>query len=149
MPSVVRSGAQDEGQAGSDPGTRDEGQARPNPDDVAESLPLPTPCVLVGPNLKHSDVKITNPSSQPQPEALVKGFRPRAYLLYRRNLMLTVDEQEGPCYAESRTCVTIPSSDLSQCQTNNWASALKSTNEPPQENTPYVAQTGYGDINGL
>ncbi|GJS09819.1 hypothetical protein Tco_0366615 [Tanacetum coccineum] len=37
MPSVVRSGAQDEGQAGSDPGTRDEGQAGPNPDDAVES----------------------------------------------------------------------------------------------------------------
>ncbi|GJV91826.1 hypothetical protein Tco_1539639 [Tanacetum coccineum] len=63
MPSVVRSGAQDEGQAGSDPGTRDEGQAGPNPDDVAESLPSPTPCVLAGPNLEHSDVEITDPSS--------------------------------------------------------------------------------------
>ncbi|GJW02930.1 hypothetical protein Tco_1561786 [Tanacetum coccineum] len=48
-------GAQDEGQAGSDPGIRDEGQAGPNPDDVAESLPSPTPCVLAGPNLEHSD----------------------------------------------------------------------------------------------
>ncbi|GJX30886.1 hypothetical protein Tco_0240741 [Tanacetum coccineum] len=37
MPSVVRSGAQDEGQAGPDPGKLDEGQAGPNPDDVAES----------------------------------------------------------------------------------------------------------------
>ncbi|GKC32023.1 hypothetical protein Tco_1039317, partial [Tanacetum coccineum] len=27
-----------------------EGQAGPNPDDVAESLPLPTPSVLAGPN---------------------------------------------------------------------------------------------------
>ncbi|GJT40011.1 monodehydroascorbate reductase [Tanacetum coccineum] len=36
MPSVGRSGTQDEGQAGSDPGTPDEGQARPNPDDVDE-----------------------------------------------------------------------------------------------------------------
>ncbi|GJR87294.1 hypothetical protein Tco_0211305, partial [Tanacetum coccineum] len=43
MPSVVRSGAQDEGQAGPDPGTLDEGQAGPNPDDVAESQPLPIP----------------------------------------------------------------------------------------------------------
>ncbi|GJS72580.1 hypothetical protein Tco_0705421 [Tanacetum coccineum] len=42
MPSVVRSGAQDEGQAGPDPGKLDEGQAGPNPDDVAESQPLPT-----------------------------------------------------------------------------------------------------------
>ncbi|GJX54492.1 hypothetical protein Tco_0282861 [Tanacetum coccineum] len=50
MPSVGRSGTQDEGQAGSDPGTLaegqagsdpgtpDEGQAGPNPDDVAESF---------------------------------------------------------------------------------------------------------------
>ncbi|GKA75456.1 hypothetical protein Tco_0781834, partial [Tanacetum coccineum] len=37
MPSVVRSGAQDEGQAGPDPGKLDEGQDGPNPDDVAES----------------------------------------------------------------------------------------------------------------
>ncbi|GKA06117.1 hypothetical protein Tco_0685237, partial [Tanacetum coccineum] len=65
MPSVVRSGAKDEGQAGPDPGTLDEGQTGPNPDDVAESQPLPTPSVLAGPNLEHSDVEITDPSSQP------------------------------------------------------------------------------------
>ncbi|GKC67143.1 hypothetical protein Tco_1099741, partial [Tanacetum coccineum] len=40
MPSLVRSGTKDEGQAGPDPGTLDEGQAGPNPDDVAESQPL-------------------------------------------------------------------------------------------------------------
>ncbi|GKF53154.1 hypothetical protein Tco_0160064, partial [Tanacetum coccineum] len=57
-----------EGQAGPDPGTLDEGQAGPNPDDVAESLSLPTPSVLAGPNLEHSDVEITDPSSQPQPK---------------------------------------------------------------------------------
>ncbi|GJZ82428.1 hypothetical protein Tco_0647601 [Tanacetum coccineum] len=70
MPSVIRSGAQDEGQAGPDPGTLDEGQAGPNPDviNTAESLPLPTPCVLAGPNLEHSD----------------------------ENLKLTVDEQVIP-----------------------------------------------------
>ncbi|GJY82175.1 hypothetical protein Tco_0494926 [Tanacetum coccineum] len=37
MPPVVRSGAQDEGQAGPDPSNQDEGQAGSNPDDVAES----------------------------------------------------------------------------------------------------------------
>ncbi|GKB58217.1 hypothetical protein Tco_0914403 [Tanacetum coccineum] len=93
MPSVVRSGAQDEGQAGSDPGTRDEGQAGPNPDDVAESLPLPTPCVLAGPNLKHSDVEITDPSSQPQPEDMDEGFTAAVYPNVQENLKLTVDEQ--------------------------------------------------------
>ncbi|GKF00051.1 hypothetical protein Tco_0023401, partial [Tanacetum coccineum] len=68
MPSVVRSGAQDEGQAGPDPGKLDEGQAGPNPDDVVESQPLPTPSVLAGPDLEHSD----------------------------ENLKLTVDEQVIP-----------------------------------------------------
>ncbi|GJV23060.1 hypothetical protein Tco_1375755 [Tanacetum coccineum] len=67
MPSVVRSGAQDEGQAG------------PNPDDVAESQPLPTSSVLTGPNLEHSDVEITDPSSQPQPEHMDEGFIGTAY----------------------------------------------------------------------
>ncbi|GKD02242.1 hypothetical protein Tco_1177216, partial [Tanacetum coccineum] len=102
MPSVGRSGTLDEGQAGSDPGTlnegqagsnlgtRDEGQAGPNPDDVAESLPLPTPSVLVGPNLEHSKVEITDPSSQPQPEHMDEGFTATAYPDVQENLKLTV-----------------------------------------------------------
>ncbi|GKC30238.1 hypothetical protein Tco_1037532, partial [Tanacetum coccineum] len=120
MPSVVRSGAQDEGQAGSDPGTqdegqagsdpgtrdegqagsdpgtRDEGQAGLNPDDVAESLPFPTPSVLAGPNLEHSDVEIIEPSSQPQPENMDEGFTATAYPDVQENLKLTVDEQVIP-----------------------------------------------------
>ncbi|GJT87280.1 hypothetical protein Tco_1068997 [Tanacetum coccineum] len=93
---VVRSRTQDEGQAGSNPGTQDEGQAGPNPDDVAESLPLPTPCVLAGPNLEHSDVEITDPSSQPQPEHMDEGFTASAYPDVHKNLKLTVDEQVIP-----------------------------------------------------
>ncbi|GJV63619.1 hypothetical protein Tco_1474447 [Tanacetum coccineum] len=89
-------GTLDEGQAGSDPGTRDEGQAGPNPDDVAESLPLPTPSVLAGPNLEHSDVEITDPSSQPQPEHMDEGFTATAYPDVQENLKLTVDEQVIP-----------------------------------------------------
>ncbi|GJW00203.1 hypothetical protein Tco_1555454 [Tanacetum coccineum] len=110
MPSVGRSGTQDEGQAGSnpgtldegqagsDPGTRNEGQAGPNPDDIniAESLPLPTPSVLAGPNLEHSDVEITGPSSQPQPEHMDEGFTASAYPDVHKNLKLTVDEQVIP-----------------------------------------------------
>ncbi|GJW36559.1 hypothetical protein Tco_0059479 [Tanacetum coccineum] len=72
MPSVVRSGAQDEGQARSDPGTLDEGQARPNPDDI------------------------TDPSSQPQPEHIDEGFTAAAYPDVQENLKLTVDEQVIP-----------------------------------------------------
>ncbi|GJU58986.1 hypothetical protein Tco_1236752 [Tanacetum coccineum] len=96
MPSVVRNRAQDEGQAGSDPGTRDEGQDGPNPDDVVESLPLPTPCVLAGPNLEHSDVEITDPYSQPQPEHMDERFTAAAYPDIQENLKLTVDEQVIP-----------------------------------------------------
>ncbi|GJT20406.1 hypothetical protein Tco_0890343 [Tanacetum coccineum] len=54
-------------------------QTGPNPDDVAESQPLPTPSVLAGPNLEHSDVEITDPSSQPQPEHMDEGFTAEAY----------------------------------------------------------------------
>ncbi|GJY19813.1 hypothetical protein Tco_0392379 [Tanacetum coccineum] len=74
-----RSGAQDEGQAGPDLGTLDKGQAGPNLDDVAESQPLPTPSVLAGPNLEHSDVEITDPSSQPRPEHMDEGFTAASY----------------------------------------------------------------------
>ncbi|GJR24300.1 retrovirus-related pol polyprotein from transposon TNT 1-94 [Tanacetum coccineum] len=89
-------GAKDEGQAGSDPGTRDEGQAGPKPDDVAESLLSPTPCVLAGPNLEHSEVEITDPSSQPQPEHMDEGFTASAYPDVQENLKLTVAEQMIP-----------------------------------------------------
>ncbi|GJZ02723.1 hypothetical protein Tco_0520684 [Tanacetum coccineum] len=57
-PGWIRPWYIDEGQAGSDPGTLDEGQAGSNPDDVTESLPLPTPSVLAGPNLEHSDLTV-------------------------------------------------------------------------------------------
>ncbi|GJY86296.1 hypothetical protein Tco_0500322 [Tanacetum coccineum] len=89
-------GTLDEGQAGSDPGTLDEGQVGSNPDDVTESLPLPTPSVLAGPNLEHSDVVITDPSSQLQPEHMDEGFTASAYPDVHENLKLTVDEQVIP-----------------------------------------------------
>ncbi|GKF75600.1 hypothetical protein Tco_0225044, partial [Tanacetum coccineum] len=92
MPSVVRSGTQDEGQARPDPGKLDEGQAGLNPDDVAESQPLPTPSILAGPNLEHSDVEIIDPSSQPQPEHMDEGFTAAAYPDVQENLKLTVDD---------------------------------------------------------
>ncbi|GJV68270.1 hypothetical protein Tco_1483779 [Tanacetum coccineum] len=87
-------GTLDEGQAGSDPGTRDEGQAGPNPDDIniAESLPLPTPSVLAGPNLELSDVEITRSLSvNLKPVLMDKGFTASASLMCIKNLKLTVD----------------------------------------------------------
>ncbi|GJW93926.1 hypothetical protein Tco_0173598, partial [Tanacetum coccineum] len=92
----IRSRTQDEGQAGSDPSKLDEGQVGPNPDDVAESQPLPTPSVLAGPNLEHSDVEITDASSQPQPEHMDEGFTATAYPNVQENLKLTTNEQVIP-----------------------------------------------------
>ncbi|GJU51337.1 hypothetical protein Tco_1220892, partial [Tanacetum coccineum] len=51
MPLVVKSGDQDESQAGPDPGIQDKGQAEPNPDDVAESRRLNQCCLTDSPNV--------------------------------------------------------------------------------------------------
>ncbi|GJY25477.1 retrovirus-related pol polyprotein from transposon TNT 1-94 [Tanacetum coccineum] len=88
------SGGSDKARLDQDPGKLDEGQAGPNPDDVAESQPLPTPSVLAGPNLEHSDVEITDPSSQPQPEHMDERFIAAAYPDVQENMKLTVDEHE-------------------------------------------------------
>ncbi|GJW34094.1 hypothetical protein Tco_0054126 [Tanacetum coccineum] len=95
-PLVIKSRIKDEGQTRLDPGKLDEGQAGPNPDDVAESQPLPTPSVLAGPNLEHSDVEITDASSQPQPEHMDEGFTATAYPNVQENLKLTTNEQVIP-----------------------------------------------------
>ncbi|GJS28867.1 hypothetical protein Tco_0489487 [Tanacetum coccineum] len=99
MPPVVKSGDQDKGQAGPDPGIQDKGQAEPNPDDLAESQPLSTPGVHAGPNLEHTDVEATNTTSQPQPGQMDEEFTATAYPNVQENLKLTVDEPvipEGP-----------------------------------------------------
>ncbi|GJY50511.1 hypothetical protein Tco_0441358 [Tanacetum coccineum] len=75
-PAGHEDGAQDEGQAGPDPGKLDEGQA--------------------GPNLEHSDVEITDASSQPQPEHIDEGFIATAYPEVQENLKLTIDEHMIP-----------------------------------------------------
>ncbi|GJT08829.1 hypothetical protein Tco_0843291 [Tanacetum coccineum] len=104
MPPVVKSGDQDEGQAGPEPGIQDEGQARPdpgiqdkdqaepNPDDVAESQPLSTPGVHAGPNLEHTDVEATDATSQPQLGQIDEEFTTTAYPNVQENLKLMVDE---------------------------------------------------------
>ncbi|GJW35603.1 hypothetical protein Tco_0058523 [Tanacetum coccineum] len=92
MPPVVKSGDQDKGQAGPDPGIQDKGQAEPNLDDVAESQPLSTPGVHAGPNLKHTDAEATDATSQPQPGQMDEEFTTTAYLHVQKNLKLTVDE---------------------------------------------------------
>ncbi|GJZ83842.1 hypothetical protein Tco_0649015 [Tanacetum coccineum] len=70
-PPVIRSKTQDEGQAGPDP-------------------------VLAGPNLEHSDVEITDASSQLQPKHMDEGFTATAYPNIQENLKLTTNEQVIP-----------------------------------------------------
>ncbi|GKF61529.1 hypothetical protein Tco_0181583, partial [Tanacetum coccineum] len=108
VPPVVKSGAQDEGQAGPNPGKQDEGQAgpdpgiqdkgqdEPNPDDVAETQPLSTTGVHAGPNLKHTDAEATDATSQPQPGKMDEEFTVTAYPNVQENLKLTVDEPVIP-----------------------------------------------------
>ncbi|GJY91265.1 hypothetical protein Tco_0506461 [Tanacetum coccineum] len=52
--------------------------------------------VLAGPNLEQSDVEITAPSSQQQPEHMDEGFTAEAYPDVQENLKLTADEQVDP-----------------------------------------------------
>ncbi|GKD17823.1 hypothetical protein Tco_1206981, partial [Tanacetum coccineum] len=96
MPPIVKSGDQDKGQAGPDPGIQDKGQAEPNPDDVAESQPLSTPGVPAGPNLEHIDAEATDATSQPQPGQMDEEFTAIAYPNVHENLKLTVDEPVIP-----------------------------------------------------
>nr|GEY47679.1 hypothetical protein [Tanacetum cinerariifolium] len=60
VPHVVRIGAQDEGQAGLNPGVQIEGQAGSNLGDDAEPQSQSSPVVHVEPNLKHVDLEATD-----------------------------------------------------------------------------------------
>nr|GEX99927.1 hypothetical protein [Tanacetum cinerariifolium] len=85
-------GVQDEGQAGPNPGEQDEGQARPNPGDAATSQPQSSPVVHDGPNLKHTNLEVTDVSTQPHPEQMDEEFTTTAYPKVHENLKLTVEE---------------------------------------------------------
>ncbi|GJW55666.1 hypothetical protein Tco_0099751 [Tanacetum coccineum] len=112
MPPVVKSGDQDEGQAGPDPGIQDIGQAEPNPDDVAESQPLSTPSVHAGPNLEHTDAEATDATSQPQPGQMDEEFTTTAYPNVQKNLKLTVDEPVIPEEPVSSTGTLLENQDI-------------------------------------
>ncbi|GJT09283.1 hypothetical protein Tco_0856325 [Tanacetum coccineum] len=92
VPPVVKSGAQEEGQAGPNPGKQDEGQAGPNPGNDTVSQPQSTPAVHAEPNLEHTNIEATNASSQPQPEQMDEGFTATVYPNILENLKLAVDE---------------------------------------------------------
>nr|GEW01821.1 reverse transcriptase domain-containing protein [Tanacetum cinerariifolium] len=60
VPPVVKIGAQDEGQAGPNPGEQIKGQARSNLGDDAEPQPQLSPVVHDGPNIEHMDLEATD-----------------------------------------------------------------------------------------
>ncbi|GJY27869.1 putative reverse transcriptase domain-containing protein, partial [Tanacetum coccineum] len=101
---VIKSGAQDKGQARPNPGVQDEGQAGPNPGvqnecqagsnpgDDAESQPQSSLVVHVGPNLEHMDFEATDALTQQNPEQMDEGFIATAYPKVQEILKLTVEE---------------------------------------------------------
>nr|GEU97876.1 uncharacterized mitochondrial protein AtMg00810-like [Tanacetum cinerariifolium] len=68
VPPVVEVEAQDEGQAGPNPGVPTKGQAGSDPGDDAEPQPQSSPVVHAGPNLKHMDLEAMDVSTQLHPE---------------------------------------------------------------------------------
>ncbi|GJR18331.1 hypothetical protein Tco_0966858 [Tanacetum coccineum] len=96
VPPVVKSGAQDKGQAGPNPGKQDEGQAGPNPGNDTVSQPQSTHAVHAEPNLEHTNVEATDASSQPQPEQMDEGFTATVYPNVLETLKLTADEPVIP-----------------------------------------------------
>nr|GEZ38665.1 hypothetical protein [Tanacetum cinerariifolium] len=85
-------GVEDEGQARPNPHEKDKGHARPNPGDAASYQPQSSPVVLAGPNLEHTDLKVTNVSTQPHPEKIDEGFTATVYPKVHENLKLMVKE---------------------------------------------------------
>ncbi|GKC42569.1 hypothetical protein Tco_1060291, partial [Tanacetum coccineum] len=84
VPPVVKSGAQEKGQAG------------PNPGNDTVSQPQSTPAIHAEPNLEHTNVEATDASSQPQPKQMDEGFTATVYPNVLENLKLAVDEPTIP-----------------------------------------------------
>nr|GEU47457.1 retrovirus-related Pol polyprotein from transposon TNT 1-94 [Tanacetum cinerariifolium] len=93
VPPMVKVGAQNEGQAGPNPGVLTEGQAGSNPGDDEEPQPQSSPVVHTGPNREHMDLEATDISTQQNPKQMNEGFTATAYPNVQENLKLTVDKQ--------------------------------------------------------
>nr|GEX61429.1 E-beta-farnesene synthase [Tanacetum cinerariifolium] len=72
-PLVVEVEAQDEGQAGPNPGVLTEGQAGSDPGDDAEPQPQSSLIIHAGLNLEYMDLEATNVSTQLHPEQMDEG----------------------------------------------------------------------------
>ncbi|GKB61430.1 hypothetical protein Tco_0917616 [Tanacetum coccineum] len=123
VPPVVKSGAQDEGQAGPNPsvqdedqarpnpgvlnegqaepnpGEHDEGQAGPNPSDAAASQSPSSHVVHAGPNLEHMDLEASDTSIQPNPEQMDEEFTTTAYpneLSFANQFLMEKSQEDKP-----------------------------------------------------
>nr|GEY86684.1 hypothetical protein [Tanacetum cinerariifolium] len=103
---VVRVGAQDEGQAGPNPGVQTKGHVGSNSGDDAGPQPQSSHVVHDGPNLEHMDLKATDVSTQQNPEQIDEGFTATAYPNIQENLKLTVEEQPLQATATETTTTT-------------------------------------------
>nr|GEV55021.1 hypothetical protein [Tanacetum cinerariifolium] len=92
VPPVVKVEAQDEGQAGPNPGVLTEGQAGSDPGDDVEPQPQSSHVVHARPNLEHMNLEATDVSTQLHPEQIDEGFTVTAYPNVQENLKLTVKE---------------------------------------------------------
>nr|GEX27849.1 hypothetical protein [Tanacetum cinerariifolium] len=80
-----------EGQARLDPGAQDEGQAGSNPNEQAEDR-------------EHIDLDVADVTPQPPPEKMDEGFTATAYPKVQENLKLTVEEQLYETLVKSMNC---------------------------------------------
>ncbi|GJY34559.1 hypothetical protein Tco_0419028, partial [Tanacetum coccineum] len=83
----------EEGQARLNLGEQDEGEAGLNPGDAAVYQPQSSHVVYAGPNLDHMDLRITEASSQQNPEQMNEEFTTTAYSNILENLKLPIDNQ--------------------------------------------------------
>nr|GEU94451.1 hypothetical protein [Tanacetum cinerariifolium] len=108
VPHVVEVEAQNEGQAGPNPGVPTEGQTGSDPGDDVEPQPQSSPIVHARPNLEHMDLEATDVSTHLHPKQMDEGFTKTAYPNVQENLKLTVEEQTTvETKAESMVSVTI------------------------------------------
>nr|GEV22964.1 hypothetical protein [Tanacetum cinerariifolium] len=98
-------GAQTEGQDGSNPDETSEGQAGSNPDETSEGQAGADPgnaearvqstlshVVHAGSDREHMDLDVANVSPQPSMEQLYEGFNATVYLNVQENLKLAIEE---------------------------------------------------------
>nr|GEU51275.1 hypothetical protein [Tanacetum cinerariifolium] len=87
-------GAQDEGQAGSNPEETSKGQAGPDPGDaIAKVKSIPSLVVHAGSDHEHMDHDVAGVSPQPSTEQLDEGFTATVYPKVQESLKLAVEEQ--------------------------------------------------------